>query len=125
MLSALMAPFVGVRPPAPWKPLTTHFAEADAISPHDTHVQLADAHDPVLPEEPRYVRTAPNVQPRNVIAVACVPTRHLEAGQLAASQGRGDTAVMVVEDDPGPGRPSEPSRQPRQYAQLFARLRQG
>jgi type II secretory pathway predicted ATPase ExeA len=128
VLSALMAPFVGIRPPAPWKPLTTRAPEADSLAPQDAYGEPTESnYDPVLPEEPS-AQPAPGVRQRPESTADNIGARERTSEQVATPYNRNDRAVMVVEDDLERGSPLQPARQPkpgpRKYSQLFAQLRQ-
>ena len=141
MLSALMAQFVGIRPPAPWKPLTMHPPEADSLPTRDADGEPYESdYDPVFPEDPRHVPSAASARQRSEPVASIIGAPQRAAGQVGTPYSQGDSAVMsnaamsndpvmIVEDDPEPGRSTQPARQttrqPRQYAQLFAQLRQG
>ena len=116
VLSALMAPYVGVRPPEPWKPATARMPDADSLPLHADNLSFDSSVDLVLPEAPRPAK------------LAAIGRKRSEAVATSAAAGvQSESALMVVEDDPQLGRAIQPARppkrEPRQYSQLFAQLR--
>ncbi len=128
MLSALMAPYVGMRAPAPWKPRPADTPIGWDAASHELASRVSTApRDADALDESRFPQPARNARTREIPADSAMVARPLDVDSALASARATDRAVMVVEDDPRHDpthrRANEAPARRSQFSHLFAGLR--